>query len=44
VVIDLPDADQEFEYRHGGTTYFDGAEYRAAVVASIEADDGKIKP
>lgn len=37
IVIELPAADGEFEYPHGGTTYFDGAEYRDACVKAIEA-------
>ena len=42
LVIELPYADQEFEYRHGGTTYFDGPEYRAAVFKAVESHGIKV--
>lgn len=44
VELALPDADDAFEYHHGGTTYFDGAEYRDACVKAIEAAGLKVKP
>ena len=42
LVIELPYADQEFEYRHGGTTYFDGPEYRDAVFKAVESHGIKV--
>lgn len=42
--IVLPDADDAFEYRHGGTTYFDGAGYREACTKAIEAAGLKVSP
>lgn len=43
VVVDLPHADQEFEYQHAGITHFDGPSYRAAVIEAIIAAGGKVK-
>lgn len=42
--IALPYADDAFEYRHGGTTYFDGPQYRDACIKAIEAAGLKVKP